>query len=94
MPLANGCSSILSNWRRLCLQAKEHERRNLGHLGAKGNKLRAARRRSKQEFIAEVTAGMMPPPQYFAKNAKLNKTGYGGIDEVLEKARAAGCRGF
>ncbi|MCB0554341.1 MAG: MBL fold metallo-hydrolase [Phaeodactylibacter sp.] len=40
---------------------------------------------TKEEFIAEVTAGLMPPPQYFAKNAKLNKTGYGNIDEVLEK---------
>jgi len=27
----------------------------------------------------------LPPPQYFAKNAKLNKTGYESIDEVMEK---------
>ena len=55
----------------------------LGHQKETNYALRADM--SKQEFIAEVTAGLMPPPQYFAKNAKLNKTGYGSIDEVLEK---------
>jgi hydroxyacylglutathione hydrolase len=34
---------------------------------------------TKAEFIEELTAGLMPPPQYFAKNAKLNKTGYGSF---------------
>lgn len=40
---------------------------------------------TREEFIQEVTAGLMPPPQYFAKNAKLNKTGYGNIDDILER---------
>jgi len=40
---------------------------------------------TKAEFIKEVTDGLLPPPQYFAKNAKLNKTGYESIDEVMEK---------
>jgi hydroxyacylglutathione hydrolase len=40
---------------------------------------------TREEFIREVTAGLLPPPQYFAKNAKLNKTGYGSIDEVLQR---------
>ncbi len=40
---------------------------------------------TREEFIEEVTAGLMPPPQYFAKNAKLNKTGYNAFDSVLEK---------
>lgn len=40
---------------------------------------------TKEEFIKEVTDGLLPPPQYFAKNAKLNKTGYESIDEVMEK---------
>ncbi|WP_421794626.1 MBL fold metallo-hydrolase [Haliscomenobacter sp.] len=40
---------------------------------------------SKEEFIREVTAGLTPPPQYFAKNAKMNKSGYDSIDEVLER---------
>lgn len=40
---------------------------------------------TKEEFIAEVTAGLLPPPQYFAKNAMLNKKGYGSFDDVLQR---------
>ena len=40
---------------------------------------------TKQEFVEEVTAGLLPPPQYFAKNAMLNKTGYSSFDDVLER---------
>lgn len=38
---------------------------------------------SKDEFIAELTDGIMPAPQYFAKNAALNKNGYENIDKVI-----------
>ncbi len=40
---------------------------------------------TKEEFIKEVTAGLMPPPKYFPKNAMLNKTGYTSIDDILKK---------
>ena len=40
---------------------------------------------TKEEFIHEVTEGLMPPPLYFAKNAMLNKKGYESIDTVLER---------
>ena len=40
---------------------------------------------TKAEFIQEVTAGLSPAPQYFAKNAMMNKSGYGSFDQVLEK---------
>jgi hydroxyacylglutathione hydrolase len=40
---------------------------------------------SKEEFIAEVTEGIMPPPQYFPKNALINKQGYESFDTVLER---------
>lgn len=40
---------------------------------------------TRDEFIEEVTAGLMAPPQYFAKNAALNKKGYGSFDEVMKK---------
>ncbi len=59
----------------------------LGHQKETNYALRADMTR--EEFIQEVTAGLMPPPQYFAKNAKLNKTGYGSIDEVLKKGAVA-----
>ncbi len=44
---------------------------------------------TREEFIQEVTAGLLPPPQYFAKNAMLNKQGYGSIDEVLNRGAVA-----
>ncbi|SFS65664.1 Glyoxylase, beta-lactamase superfamily II [Zhouia amylolytica] len=40
---------------------------------------------SKEEFVAEVLDGILPPPQYFSKNAMLNKEGYAAFDSVLEK---------
>ena len=40
---------------------------------------------SKSEFIKELTTGIMPPPQYFSKNAQLNKKGYADFDEVMEQ---------
>jgi glyoxylase-like metal-dependent hydrolase (beta-lactamase superfamily II)/rhodanese-related sulfurtransferase len=38
---------------------------------------------SKEEFVKEVLDGISPPPQYFAKNALLNKSGYPDLDQVL-----------
>jgi glyoxylase-like metal-dependent hydrolase (beta-lactamase superfamily II)/rhodanese-related sulfurtransferase len=38
---------------------------------------------TKEEFVKEVLDGMPPPPQYFAKNAMLNKSGYEDFDSVL-----------
>jgi len=40
---------------------------------------------TKEEFIAEVIEGLLPPPQYFPANVKLNKEGYEDIDEVLNR---------
>ena len=39
---------------------------------------------SKEEFIKEVTDGLLPPPQYFPLNVKMNKEGYEDIDKVLQ----------
>lgn len=43
---------------------------------------------TKEQFIKEAT-NILPPPQYFAKNAQLNKKGYNSVLEVLEKAENA-----
>ena len=40
---------------------------------------------TKEEFIKEVTEGILPPPQYFPKNAKLNMQGYDSFDGVLNR---------
>ena len=39
---------------------------------------------TKEEFIKEVTDGLLPPPAYFPLNVALNKEGYKSIDEVIE----------
>ncbi|MFN3341421.1 MAG: MBL fold metallo-hydrolase [Flavobacteriales bacterium] len=44
---------------------------------------------SREEFIKEVTTGILPAPQYFAKNAALNKGGYDSIDVVIERGNKA-----
>jgi hydroxyacylglutathione hydrolase len=38
---------------------------------------------SKPDFITELTTGILPAPQYFAKNAALNKSGYANYSDVL-----------
>lgn len=40
---------------------------------------------TKEEFVKEVTDGLLPPPEYFPLNVKLNKEGYESIDTILEK---------
>lgn len=37
---------------------------------------------TENEFVIEVTDGILPPPQYFPKNVLLNKNGYASLDEV------------
>ena len=41
---------------------------------------------SEDDFVSRVTEGLSAPPQYFPKNAQINKEGYSSIDAVLEKA--------
>ncbi len=45
----------------------------------------ALKAETKEQFVKEVTEGILPPPQYFAKNASLNKHGYISVDQVYEK---------
>ncbi|QTN39228.1 MBL fold metallo-hydrolase [Cryomorphaceae bacterium] len=40
---------------------------------------------TRQEFIEEVTDGLVTPPQYFPKNAVLNKTGYESFEQVMDR---------
>jgi len=44
---------------------------------------------SRDEFIKEVTDGLLPPPAYFPENVKMNKEGYERIDAVLNKGMQA-----
>lgn len=49
----------------------------------------ALRAQSKADFVKELTTGILPAPQYFAKNAAMNKGGYEEIDEVVNKGNKA-----
>lgn len=44
---------------------------------------------TKDEFIKEVTDGLLPPPAYFPLNVKMNKEGYQDIEKVLEEGTKA-----
>jgi hydroxyacylglutathione hydrolase len=40
---------------------------------------------TRDEFVKEVTEGLLPPPAYFPENVKMNKEGYESIDRILNK---------
>jgi glyoxylase-like metal-dependent hydrolase (beta-lactamase superfamily II)/rhodanese-related sulfurtransferase len=44
---------------------------------------------TREEFIKEVTDGLMPPPGYFPMNVVMNKQGYDSIDEVMQRGSHA-----
>ena len=44
---------------------------------------------TRREFIREVTEGLVEPPQYFPKDAVLNRMGYESFDEVLKRGLRA-----
>lgn len=44
---------------------------------------------TKEEFVEEVTDGLLPPPKYFPLNVKMNKEGYEDIKAVLNRGTRA-----
>ncbi len=55
----------------------------LGHQKATNYALRGDM--TKEEFVKEVTKGLLPPPGYFPLNVMLNKQGYESIDDVIKR---------
>ncbi len=49
----------------------------------------ALQAKTKEAFINDVLTGLVTPPQYFPKNAVMNKMGYANVDEVLQKGTRA-----
>jgi glyoxylase-like metal-dependent hydrolase (beta-lactamase superfamily II)/rhodanese-related sulfurtransferase len=49
---------------------------------------------TKEEFVAEVTDGLLPPPAYFPMNVKLNKEGYGNVEDIIKEAKAFDVKTF
>lgn len=44
----------------------------------------ALKEMSREQFIHQVTDGILPPPQYFFEDARINKNGYDPIEQVIE----------
>lgn len=42
---------------------------------------------TKEEFVKEVTDGLLPPPAYFPMNVKLNKEGYENVENIIKEAQ-------
>jgi glyoxylase-like metal-dependent hydrolase (beta-lactamase superfamily II)/rhodanese-related sulfurtransferase len=59
----------------------------LGHQKQTNYALRADM--TKEEFIKEVTTGLVAPPAYFPLNVMLNIQGYESIDKVMERGQHA-----
>ncbi len=49
---------------------------------------------SRNEFIKEVTDGLLPPPAYFPMNVKLNKEGYENVEDIIKEAIAFDAKAF
>lgn len=43
---------------------------------------------TKEEFVKEVTDGLLPPPAYFPMNVKMNKEGYENVENIIREAIA------
>jgi len=62
-------------------------RDTLGNQKATNYALRADM--SREEFIKEVTDGLLPPPAYFGENVRMNKEGYASFSEVMKTGNVA-----
>ena len=49
---------------------------------------------TKEEFINEVTDGLLPPPAYFPMNVRLNKEGYENVENIIAEAQALDANAF
>lgn len=49
---------------------------------------------TKEEFVKEVTDGLLPPPAYFPMNVKLNKEGYENVETIISEAKAFDAKTF
>ena len=49
---------------------------------------------SKEDFIAAVTDGLLPPPYYFPKNVMMNKTGIKTVEDIKNQVQALSPEAF
>ena len=68
---------------------KNLSKETVGTIGDQKNTNYALRANmTKEEFIKEVTDGLLPPPSYFPMNVKLNKEGYENVEDIISDAIA------
>ena len=69
---------------------KNMSKETVGSIGyEKANNYALRADMTKQEFIQEVTEGILPPPAYFPENVRLNKQGYNPENNNIVKANNA-----
>ena len=69
---------------------KNMSKETIGSIGyEKANNYALRADMTKQEFIQEVTEGILPPPAYFPENVSLNKLGYNPENDSIDKANIA-----
>ena len=69
---------------------KNMSKETVGTLGdQKANNYALRADMTKEEFVKEVTDGLLPPPGYFPMNVAMNKRGYDSIDRVMERGTQA-----
>jgi hydroxyacylglutathione hydrolase len=56
-----------------------------GYLGDQKKTNYALQPMTREAFVKEVTDGLVAPPQYFPKNAVMNKMGYDSIDDIMKR---------
>lgn len=49
---------------------------------------------TREEFVKEVTDGLLPPPAYFPENVRMNKEGYPNVEEIIQAAQALNPEAF
>ena len=69
---------------------KNMSKETVSTIGAqKANNYALRANMTEEEFVNEVTDGLLPPPAYFPMNVALNKHVYENIDVVMERGMHA-----
>lgn len=62
---------------------KNMQKETVDTLGNQKKSNYALNQKDKNSFIAAVTEGLLPPPEYFGMNVEMNKNGYSNFNHVL-----------
>ena len=80
------CYCLSSSWSRKCMWKKFIQRNYKYYWRTKRTNYALRDGLTKNEFINELTDGILPPPGYFGVNVNMNKNGYDSIQEVMHRS--------